>query len=78
MMKTLMPLALAAVTVAGTPAGAGCVAEYKAKRDDPLKLFYATAEIEAPCTEASARRQLDQRLMPQGLTLLKVLSVTGE
>ncbi|PVA10221.1 hypothetical protein DC366_10365 [Pelagivirga sediminicola] len=75
-MKTLASLALAAL-VAG-PAGAACIAEYKAKRDDPLKLFYGTAEIAGACTLAAARAQLEAQLASEGLTLLKVLSVRQE
>lgn len=76
MMKTLAPLALAAL-VAGA-ADAACIAEYKAKRDDPLKLFYGTTRISGACTTAAAETQLRGQLGAQGLTLLKVLSVTEE
>ncbi len=73
MMKTLLPLALAALIAA--PASAACIAEYKAKRDNPLELFYGTAQIGGPCNLAQARAQLRGQLASQGLTLLKVLSV---
>ncbi len=76
MMKTLASLAFAAVLAA--PAGAACVAEYKAKRDDPLKLFYGTAEIGGACTADAAAAELRAKLAAEGLTLLKVLSVTQE
>ncbi|RKT27924.1 hypothetical protein BXY70_3280 [Roseovarius halotolerans] len=66
---TVMTLANAAT------AQAACFAEYKAKRDNPLELFYDVAQISGPCTKANARAQLQQMLARQGLTLLKVLSV---
>ena len=53
-----------------------CLAEYKAKRDNPLELFYDVAQVTGPCTIANARAQLSAMLSAQGLTLLKVLSVT--
>ncbi len=76
MMKMIASLTLAAL-VAG-PAGAACIAEYKAKQDDPLRLFYGTIEISGPCTVAAATAQLNAQLSVQGMTLLKVLSVTQE
>lgn len=73
MIKTLIPLALAILIA--SPASAACVAEYKAKRDNPLELFYGTAVISGACTTASANKQLRSKLAAQGLTLLKVMSV---
>lgn len=73
MIKTLIPLAL--VILVASPASAACVAEYKAKRDKPLELFYGTAVISGACTTASANKQLRSKLAAQGLTLLKVMSV---
>ncbi|WP_324753014.1 hypothetical protein [Roseovarius sp. Pro17] len=76
MMKTLIPLALVAL-MAG-PASAACLAEYKAKRDNPLELFYGTAKINGACTKAAASAQLSRKLKAEGLTLLKVLSVSKQ
>ena len=73
-MKTLLLSAI--VVIAAGQAQAACYAEYKAKRDNPLELFYDVARISGPCTVASARTQLQARLASQGLTLLKVLSVS--
>jgi len=56
-------------------AHAACYAEYKAKRDNPLELYYDVATISGPCTKAQAAAQLRARLASQGLTLLKVMSV---
>lgn len=56
-------------------AEAACYVEYKAKRDNPLELFYEVAVVRAPCNVASARAQLAPKLAARGLTLLKILSV---
>ena len=61
---------------APTLAQAACTAEYKAKRDNPLELYYDVAQISGPCTIANARAQLAGQLSGRGLTLLKVLSVS--
>ncbi|MFK7939358.1 MAG: hypothetical protein AB8B82_08270 [Roseovarius sp.] len=77
--KTLIPAALVLGTVLSgtvTQAQAACMAEYKAKRDNPLELYYDVAQIPGPCTQANATAQLQAMLAAQGLTLLKVLSVT--
>lgn len=76
MFRFLAPALLAAL-VAGS-ASAACIAEYKAKRDDPLRLFYGTVEIGGPCTIEAATSKLSAKLAAQGMTLLKVLSVTQE
>ena len=76
MMKILASAILAAM-IAGS-ASAACIAEYKAKRDDPLRLFYGTLEIGSPCTIEAATAKLSAKLAAQGMTLLKVLSVTQE
>lgn len=76
MIKIIVPLALAALI--STPVHAACVVEYKAKRDNPLELFYATAMIDGACTIASARAKLRRQLGAEGLTLLKILSVSEQ
>ena len=76
MKQIVLSLLAAASLLAGTAmAQAACTAEYKAKRDNPLELFYDTAQISGPCTVANATAQLHELLGAQGLTLLKVLSV---
>ncbi len=57
-------------------AQAACLAEYKAKRDNPLELYYDVAQVTGSCTVQNAQAQLGALLAAQGLTLLKVLSVT--
>lgn len=74
MMKTSLTIAL--VALIASPASAACIAEYKAKRDDPLELFYGSAEVSGACTVPAATAQLRSQLAAQGLTLLKVLSVS--
>lgn len=76
MSNPLAYLALAA-TLSLTPvwAEAACFAEFKAKSDNPLALYYDVARIKGPCTVENATAQLQQRLARRGLTLLKVLSV---
>lgn len=79
MRHILSYLALAGV-VGLTPASAAaaCLAEFKAKRDNPLALFYDIAPIRGACTQENAEAQLSAELAKQGQTLLKVLSVREE
>ncbi len=53
-------------------AQAACQVEYKAKQDNPLKLFHDVTTVDAPCD--SVERALRSQLSERGLTLLKVLS----
>ena len=77
-MKRIIPfLVLATLTLPAT-AQAACYADYKAKQDTPLRLHYGVAEIDAPCTAASAQAQLQTRLAQAGWTLLNVVSVFDE
>lgn len=66
-----------ALTLALVPAmaSAGCYAEYKAKRDNPLRLHYGVAEITGPCDKRAAKSELDPRLASDGWTLLTVMAV---
>ena len=63
------------LTLSTQAANAACYAEYKAKRDNPLELFYDVAQVGGKCTIADATQRLKKQLAKQGLTLLKVLSV---
>lgn len=75
-MKTTLTSLLAAATFAlASPAAAECFADYKAKRDNPLKLHYGVAEISGACTTENATDQLSRRLKTDGWVLLNVLSV---
>ena len=74
----ITPLAALVLLLGAQAADAACLVEYKAKRDNPLELFYNVATIEGPCTAESAQAQLQARLAEQGITLLKILSVTPQ
>lgn len=64
------------LSLAGTLAAqAACLVEYKAKRDNPLELFFDVAQVGGDCSEADATERLRRKLAREGLTLLKVLSV---
>ncbi len=80
MMKHARKLALsAALILLCAPASAACYADYKAKRDDPLRLHYGTIEIRGgSCTVQSAAAEIPSRLSGDGWTLLNVLGVFDE
>ncbi|MDU8928086.1 hypothetical protein RXV86_11875 [Alisedimentitalea sp. MJ-SS2] len=69
---------VAGLVLASTAAQAACVVEYKAKRDNPLELFYDVTQVGGDCSVADATERLRRKLTKQGLTLLKVLSVTRQ
>jgi hypothetical protein len=73
---TLPLLALAACLAAGT-ADAACRVEYKAKRDNPLKLEFGSASLpdEACSSKQAAAAALAPRLQQQGWTLLAIVSM---
>lgn len=76
MKRTSHILALAlGLALAATGAQASCTVEYKAKRDNPLELFYNVTQIGGDCSVEDATRKLRKKLSSEGLTLLKVLSV---
>lgn len=78
-MKRIAQITLLATALAFGAAGAqaACTVEYKAKRDNPLELFYGTAQVGGDCSQADAAERLRKKLAREGLVLLKVLSVTG-
>ena len=63
------------LSLAAGGAHAACSVQYKAKRDNPLELFFNSAVVAEPCTRASAKAQLRPVLAAQGLKLLKIVSV---
>ncbi|MEL7256109.1 MAG: hypothetical protein AAGL23_18200 [Pseudomonadota bacterium] len=73
---SIFTLAVALTLMAGT-AHAACTVEYKAKRDNPLTLFHNVTTVPGPCDRGTVQRQLRAQLAQQGLTLLKILSVSG-
>ena len=79
-MRPLFTAALTALalTLTAVAADAACYADYKAKRDDPLRLSYGVAEIsDSACSRKAARAELEPRLAADGWTLLKILSTFG-
>lgn len=77
-MKHIVSLILSAVLIAGPGmAQAACYADYKARRDSPLKLHYGVMQVSA-CSAGAARGEVAARLAQNGWTLLNVLSVFDE
>jgi len=71
----LLTFALALGLVSG-PSAAACLAEYKAKRDNPLRLDYGIRTVpDSACTPSGARAYLAPRLADEGWTLLNIVSV---
>ena len=57
-------------------ASAACVAEYKAKRDNPLRLDHGTMVVQASsCTVSGVTAAVRSQLASRGWTLLSILSV---
>lgn len=79
MHSLLVPLLslILAVATAGA-AQAACYADYKAKRDGPLRLQYGVFEVSGPCNAQSAAEQLRPRLDADGWQLLEIVSVFDE
>lgn len=75
-MKSALLSLLSIALMAGT-ANAACYADYKAKRDDPLRLHYGVAEVLGDCTIDVATLELAPRLMDADWHLLAVVSVFG-
>ena len=80
-MKNLVPiLTVIAALLVANPALAVCYADYKAKRDNPLRLHYGVMELpDGACGDIGATRaEIARRLAEKKWTLLNVLSVFGE
>lgn len=77
--RILIPLSLALALVAA-PASAGCYADYKAKKDDPLRLHYGVIELpdNACGSRSDAARTIGKRLSKNGWQLLNVMSIFGD
>ncbi|AGI70054.1 hypothetical protein OAN307_c47080 [Octadecabacter antarcticus 307] len=73
-MKLIIPLTVAFLVVSPA-AQAACFADYKAKRDDPLRLHYGVAEIMGACSLEGALVELTPRLAADDWQLLNVLGV---
>jgi hypothetical protein len=78
MKNLLLSLCTAAAILATGPAlAADCFADYKAKRDNPLRLHYGVAQVNGPCESGAAHAELSDRLAAEGWTLLNIVSVFG-
>ena len=77
MMKRTFLFALAALAWLAVPAHAACYADYKASRDNPLKLHYGVMQIDTnPCAMSNAvRNNVAKRLGAAGWKLLGIKSV---
>jgi hypothetical protein len=73
-MKQLI-LTLAALIALSMPAHAACYVDYKAKKDDPLRLHYGVAEV---ACGGDANSELADRLAANGWTLLAIVSSFDE
>lgn len=77
MKHIILSLACAALMAAPAAAqAADCFADYKAKKDDPLRLHYGVAQVSA-CDPGTAQAELSNRLAEGGWTLLQIMSVFG-
>lgn len=70
-------LSCALIALAGA-AQADCYADYKAKRDDPLRLHYGVVQINGDCSVSAASSFLNDALTADGWQLLTVLGVFDE
>ncbi|WP_299847543.1 hypothetical protein [uncultured Roseovarius sp.] len=71
----ITPVIVVTLLLGAQAANAACSVEYKAKRDNPLELFYDVAQVGGDCSIAAVTPKLAKKLKKKGLTLLKVLSV---
>lgn len=65
-----------ALTALALPAQAACYADYKAKREKPLRLHYGVIELsDQSCTSRdAAAREISRKLEKDGWQLLNVMS----
>ncbi len=77
LMKNLAIISCIATLMAFAPPAmaAECYADYKAKRDNPLKLHYGVAEVRGACTKSAAKSEIRTRVSRDGWVLLNVMSV---
>ena len=69
-------IAAAALSVLASAAAADCTVEYKAKKDNPLRLEHGKLSVSGPCDVEAASEKAEAELATRGWTLLKVLSVS--
>jgi hypothetical protein len=75
-----LALAVILALAAALPAQAACYADYKAKRDNPLRLQYGVMELpDSACGDRSAAEpEVRARLAANGWELLNVVGIFGE
>jgi len=73
-MKRTLYLSVTLMALGGN-AQAACYADYKAKRDDPLRLHYGVAEITGDCSPEAAETELTPRLTADDWQLLSIEGV---
>ena len=72
----LIPALAALLLALPATAQAACIAEYKAKQDNPLRLQHGEMQV-ASCDMAEASAEVSARLVQQGWILLKIVSLKG-
>ncbi|WP_282078148.1 hypothetical protein [Epibacterium ulvae] len=78
MYKTILPIFIVlSIGLSGPAMAANCYADYKAKKDNPLRLHYGVVELRGACSKGSAKSEIAARLSGQGWTLLNVMAVFG-
>ena len=75
--RILLPALAATLATLAAPASAACYADYKAKRENPLKLHYGVMQVDTDTCNMSeqVRAEVARRLASQGWQLLQVGSV---
>lgn len=75
--RSFLTACLLSLAVTTAPASAACYADYKAKRENPLRLHYGVIQIDTtPCTMSDRVKQsVAARLDRAGWQLLQVQSV---
>lgn len=73
-MKHIIPFTIVAL-LAASSASAACYADYKAKRDDPLRLHYGVVEVTGDCTVENAATQVSSSLAADDWQLLNIMGV---
>lgn len=78
MMKQML-ISATLMALLAVPAQAGCYADYKAKRDNPLNLHYGVVELpDTACgSTQAAGGQIATRIGVDGWKLIKVMSIFG-
>jgi hypothetical protein len=73
----LFPVLVTTLATLAAPASAACYADYKAKRENPLKLHYGVMKVDTDTCNMSedVKAEVARRLSSQGWQLLQVGSV---